>query len=733
MVGAGSTDRLHAILLFRSMFKPWAFIIALLSVSCATAPPVAAPAPSAPAPTVAPVAWEEKLGWILRLEDQRLLREPNPPAPVILRPATRTEPPLVAPPQPSDLIRLLSDSEARVRRRAALAAGRVGLPAAVEPLTRLLTDEEFEVRQMAAFALGLLADASARPALLKALDDAEPIVQGRAAEALGSIGDRTDADAISAMVRRHVGAGAIAKIEPDDLSYPLDPPVEATRLGLYALTKLRAYDALAAAVLDPQGQPVSRWWPVAYALQRVGDPRAAPTLLTLLGTPGRYTASFAARGLASTKATQASGPLREIVTERRRDPAVVIQAIRGLAAIADQASVPALTKMVADRAITGPLRQEAMTALATLIDARGVDLLLELVSDPVPTVRGSAFTAIARIESSTFLSVLASLDADADWTVRVEIATALGNLPDQQGVPRLTVMLQDRDNRVMPAVLNALVASKAEGMDKVLLERLKSDDFVIRAAAANGLVEIKAAGAAQALSDAYRASAGGDVTYVARAAALGALAKLDAAAARPLLQDALDDRDWAVRVRARQLLAEQGVTGVEDKMRPAAAGRPVDSPDWLAIVSPRFSPRVFLDTDKGTVELELTVLDAPLTVSNFIALARKGFFNGIPIHRVVPDFVVQDGDPRGDGESGPGYTIRDEINQHPYLRGTVGMALDWQDTGGSQFFITHSPQPHLDGRYTVFGHVVNGMDVVDRLVPGDTLRRVRVRDGVTPD
>ena len=102
-----------------------------------------------------------------------------------------------------------------------------------------------------------------------------------------------------------------------------------------------------------------------------------------------------------------------------------------------------------------------------------------------------------------------------------------------------------------------------------------------------------------------------------------------------------------------------------------------------------------------------------------MTLARKGFFNGIAIHRVVPDFVVQDGDPRGDGEGGPGFTIRDEINQRPYLRGTVGMALDWQDTGGSQFFITHSPQPHLDGRYTVFGHVVSGMEVVDRLVPGD--------------
>jgi cyclophilin family peptidyl-prolyl cis-trans isomerase len=142
---------------------------------------------------------------------------------------------------------------------------------------------------------------------------------------------------------------------------------------------------------------------------------------------------------------------------------------------------------------------------------------------------------------------------------------------------------------------------------------------------------------------------------------------------------------------------------------------------------------VFIDTDKGTVELELVIIDAPLTVANFMSLARRGFFNGIPIHRVVPDFVVQDGDPRGDGEGGPGYTIRDEINQRPYLRGTVGMALDWQDTGGSQFFITHSPQPHLDGRYTVFGQVVNGMDVVDRLVPGDAIRAVRVRDGVTPD
>ena len=163
-------------------------------------------------------------------------------------------------------------------------------------------------------------------------------------------------------------------------------------------------------------------------------------------------------------------------------------------------------------------------------------------------------------------------------------------------------------------------------------------------------------------------------------------------------------------------------------MRPAPE-RAMDDAERQTLLAPPFSPHAFIETDKGTVEIELAILDAPLTVSNFVALARKGFFNGIAIHRVVPDFVVQDGDPRGDGEGGPGYTIRDELNQQPYLRGTVGMALDWQDTGGSQFFITHSPQPHLDARYTVFGHVVNGIEVVDRIQPWDVIRRVQIWDG----
>ncbi len=120
---------------------------------------------------------------------------------------------------------------------------------------------------------------------------------------------------------------------------------------------------------------------------------------------------------------------------------------------------------------------------------------------------------------------------------------------------------------------------------------------------------------------------------------------------------------------------------------------------------------------------------APLTVDNFVTLARRGYFNNLTFHRVVPNFVAQGGDPRGDGSGGPGYQIRCEINEATYERGAVGMALSGKDTGGSQWFVTHSPQPHLDGGYTVFGRVVEGMDVVDRLARGDHIRAVVITEG----
>src|SRR5262249_40277151 len=148
------------------------------------------------------------------------------------------------------------------------------------------------------------------------------------------------------------------------------------------------------------------------------------------------------------------------------------------------------------------------------------------------------------------------------------------------------------------------------------------------------------------------------------------------------------------RLRAAMLLKELDpslAAEVDGQIRPAPTTVPSSTYEAPRVGTPPVSTAVYLDTDRGTIQIELAVLDAPLTVENFVTLARKGYFDGQSFHRVVPDFVIQTGDPRGDGEGGPGFTIRDELNDRAYLRGTVGMALDlWPDTGGSQFFITHS-------------------------------------------
>src|SRR5688572_18021369 len=298
-----------------SVASALALALALSAGACKTTAPASSPA-SSPIPTgpkplvVPPVTWGQKIGWIVRLEDQRILRDPNPPPPVVLRPAMGTAPEVLAPPPPSDLIRLLGDPDARVRVRAALAVGRVGLTSGVGSLVPLLADSDADVRGMAAFALGLIGDAAARPALTRALDDASPMVQGRAAEALGLIGDRADAGVVAQMVQRHVRAGALAGMRPDDLTSPQPPETEAARLGMFALTRLGSFEALASAVLDANGQPVSRWWPIAFSLQRIADRRAQPALVALLGTPGRYTAAFAARGLGNMPSSDAAAALR---------------------------------------------------------------------------------------------------------------------------------------------------------------------------------------------------------------------------------------------------------------------------------------------------------------------------------------------------------------------------------------------------------------------------------------
>jgi cyclophilin family peptidyl-prolyl cis-trans isomerase/HEAT repeat protein len=694
-------------------------VVATMAVfGCASVPP---PPPPAPA-----VTFEQKMSWIVRLEDQRILYEPDAATTAPVAPVDpRMQPP--PPPPVPNLLRLLVDPEARIRRRAALGVGRVRLTEGIAPLRATLAgDPEPEVRQMAAFGLGLIGDRAAIPALSTALADASPLVRGRAAEAIGLIGDPSAASAIGEMVSAIVATGAPAQVDPDNLGHPLDPSVEAFRLGIYALARLKAFEPLARAVLDAQGQLRVRWWPVASALQRTEDRRAFSALADFARLGG-FGASFGARGLGALKDPAALPVLVSLVQNPKTDARTTVSAIRALAQLGDPRAIGPLAAVARRPGLSPDLVAEAVTALAAFDADDGMELLLDLQSHRVPAVRAAALRALARADAETFLAVLSGMDPDPHWSVRATLAEALAGIDQRVSVPRLQLMLTDSDQRVLPAVLAGLTKFRAPGVEAVLRAHLAGADPVVRMSAAANLAELNTTAAAPALSAAYEAGLG-DNTYVARAAALAGLAKAGPAGVSTL-KAALRDKEWAVRVRAAELLAE--VQPGEDwstAIRPAPTTRSPDSYGASLLVNPTVSPHVFLDTTRGTVQIELAVLDAPLTSEMFIALVRRGFYDGLPWHRVVPNFVAQGGDPRGDGEGGPGYTIRDELNQQPYLRGTVGMALDWRDTGGSQFFITHSPQPHLDARYTVFGRVVAGMEAVDQLQQWDVIERARVWD-----
>ncbi len=697
------------------LLRTWVTVmVAVLAAACASAPPAPKSAAPAPAPEQ---TFQAKIAAIVRLEDHRALRDPA-----------------AAPGQTAfDLTVLAADGEARIRRRAALAIGRVGLPAGVPALVPLLDDADPEVRQMAAFALGLVGDATARDRLETALDDPSPLVDGSAAEALGLMGDAAAAPAIGRLLARIIQSGEVTVPPPAQDESRRDTLPAAFRLGVFALVRLHAFDPLAQAVLDASGHPRVNWWPVAYALARLGDKRAEPALLTLAKDPDPYTRAYAAEGLG---AMGDSPDVAALLVRMLGSPerSVVVQAIRALARLGDRAAVAPIEHLIEAQDTDPQVRLEAVTAAGHFQGATSLaNLLLDFFAYPSPSIRAAALSSSAALDPDGFVTALSGLDPDPHWKVRATLARVLGTLPPARGIPRLTQMLGDQDQRVVPSVLASLVKLHASNIAGILVAHLKADDPLVRGAAAAGVGELKPPTGVGLLIDAFHLGQR-DPENGARVAALEALAAYGADAARPTIMEALADPDWAVRVRAVELLRAidpAAARQAETTIRPAPTRLTEADYEAPLVADPPVSPLAYVDTDRGNIQIELAVLDAPVTVANFMALARRGFFNGLTVYDATAD-LVQTGDPRGDGHGGPGYTIRDEINERPFLRGAVGLAEDSPDDGGSRFFITTSPEPQLDGRRTVFGRVVAGMDVVDKLQPWDVIRTVQIWDGTVP-
>jgi len=257
-------------------------------------------------------------------------------------------------------------------------------------------------------------------------------------------------------------------------------------------------------------------------------------------------------------------------------------------------------------------------------------------------------------------------------------------------------------------------------------ERISVDDVIVRATAADILGDLPPSeentkALIEALPIAYK-----DDLDDAVMAILGALGKQKNSAANEAIKTALKSDSHLIRRRAVQILKANGVGDFSSSIGYVQTKN--TTADYKrALARKTGSVKAIVETEKGSFTINLLSEDAPLTVDSFVKLANKGYFKNINFHRVVANFVIQGGDPRGDGNGGPGYSIRCEINDAEYSRGAVGMALSGKDTGGSQWFVTHSPQPHLDGGYTVFGYVdEKDMKTVDSIARGNRIINIRI-------
>ena len=628
-----------------------------------------------------------------------------------------------------------------VRRETAVALGRMGDPAGLDSLYGLLVDDDAEVRREAAFGLGEIAElpevadgARARAAgrLLEAVDDPDREVGRLAVEALGKAG----------VVVEQVW-GALGGI----------PEAEARARLLPSLFRFREVGAvpLAAATLEAEPSaglagsgagdlPLRSW--AAYALTREPLPAGLAAVRALAADPEPRTRGWAARALGRIGAGSDLALLRPLLDDPEPGPAIqALGAARALVAAGRAAPPPEWRPRVL-ALLDDPrshVRAAALDAAsAWLLDGEIGAALARIAADPGagPWHRGTALVALATGGDPRAAALAGEAAGAFDPSLRARAAEAAG-IAGARGL--LAVLAEDPEPRVRQAVLAARLAlagavavtagrdasAGAEGAE-LAREALADPDPGVRASALEWLAghpALPMEDLAAALERAHRERAVEE-----RLAAVDALvARAEAEAAE---RGAIVARLETLAADGGHLTRRRAAAGLAALDRPRPSAGPVETGRTVAVyrslllqaVRPR---TVEIATPRGAFRARLDCPRTPLTCVGFLQLAAQGFYDGLTFHRVVPDFVVQGGDPRGDGRGGPGYTLRDEIGRLRFGRGVLGMALAGPDTGGSQFFVTLAPQPHLDGGYAAFGEVTEGLEVLDRLEPGDGIQSIR--------
>ncbi|NNF08456.1 MAG: hypothetical protein HKN21_16970 [Candidatus Eisenbacteria bacterium] len=592
----------------------------------------------------------------------------------------------------------------------------------LDAITDASQSESAEVRNAAFFAISQMFRDQVEPILLEALNiETDPTVRQTIILGLGKSGTETSVPVLAEILSKN------DKVESATAAHALG------LLGQRSFSIEDAGPALIQALRSPHREIT---WRAAFAVQRGKCVSAASGLHRALQSKDTQTKIFACRAVGALKRQKLSESVVPLFQDE--DWRVRVEALR---AIGDTRN-----KFFASRAsllLDDPNNSVVLTAIETMgkLGGEGLSRIMDYEFSSDWQIRSAYLMARAQASGEGALLALRDGIRDADWRIRMAAATAFARVPTEQALLVLEPVVQDEMPQVQAAAINSLVQFPQIEAVKFIRPGIKSDDIAVMTSAASAAGQRFDREAVGDLVAAYRnlvspvdseamiaiLQALGTILAAGEDdGAIGTLNPVSESKAIVLMKEALEDTDYNVATRASQSLALiEGTDPVEVQARPSLP----ENWDLDAIVEAELnhsSTRATLVTTRGEIVIDLNASVAPATVANFLALAKEGYYDGLRFHRVVADFVVQTGDPRGDGWGGPGYAIRCEYSPLTYKTGTVGMAHAGKDTGGSQFFVTHSPQPHLDGRYTVFGQVVEGQEVVDKIRIGDKIQEIRL-------
>ena len=637
--------------------------------------------------------------------------------------------------------RALSSTWTPLRAAATLAIGQVGPErgmAGAPRLRALLADPEPTVAANAAYALGLLRDTASIGALGHALS-ANPTVAREAAWALGEIGAPARIALTTGLASRKENATAIqlllaaAKLRPVPVS-EVRPYLTAAHPSVvwaaaYAIARTRA-SAGVRDLIDLEASP-------ALSARTQTTERSVEFAAPYLDVSSGHQRARAeiARGLAKSAAGDSLGPKALAVLSRLVadvHPHVRVNAVRSLGTYG---AIAKASLVYATRDRDPNVRVAAAQSFASVLSPDAVDFRDLWAADTSLAYRSSLLASVVRAGLRPV--ELTQWAASPDWRMRAAVASAAGDSSDRAfAISRTVPLTRDPDPRVREAAYAAIAPPPSipleDTVHALLITGLRDPDFYVRAVVIGALADRPTpadlspvlASYSQAVRDSGNDARLAAIQYV------GTLWKKDSSSLNATWQSYL--AQMPVPADPLERAAGKGIPGWTKWQTVGATPRPLGwyeglVRDFVVPIQAGKTVNATINTVRGAIRIELFGSDAPTTVGNFLSLARSGYYRNTRFHRVVPNFVAQDGDPRDDGNGGPGYAIRDEMNRRRYERGVVGMALSGPDTGGSQYFITHSPQPHLDGHYTVFGRVVRGYDVLDKIVQGDLITRVDPR------